>query len=293
MNVITKPEFFKNGCAAALGTFDGVHLGHCSVISAVVESGYTPVAVVIMQHGRKKRIFSDDLNLKYLESLGIKTAICLDFEDIHDLTPNEYLQMLHERMNVRFFACGDNHRFGKNAAGSYEDIENYCAAHSLGSAEIDAVRMDGVVVSSTSVRNFITHGEMIKARKFMGHDYQIDFEVVHGDSRGAKLGFATINQPYPDGYILPKFGVYATTVTVDGNKYVAVTNVGIRPTFQTVKPVAETHIIGYSGDLYGQKVNVSFKEFMREETKFDTVEQLISAVEKDKQKCIEMLKNRD
>ena len=132
MQVLQNPIFFENGCAAALGTFDGVHLGHQRVISVAVKSGFTPVVVMIMQKSRKKRIFSDELNFSFLEKLGVDTVICLDIDKIRDMTPDEYLEMLYNKMNVRLFACGENHRFGKGASGSYDDAQLLCTAAGAG-----------------------------------------------------------------------------------------------------------------------------------------------------------------
>ena len=259
MKVLQSPIFFENGCAAALGTFDGVHLGHQRVISVAVKSGFTPVVIMIMQKNRKKRIFSDELNFSFLAELGVDTVICLDLDEIRDMNPNEYLEMLYEKMNVRLFVCGENHRFGKGACGSFEDISRFCAQKGIVSEKCDTVTVNGVTASSTAIRQLISNGEMKAAYSLMGHCYAIDFSVIRGDGRGHEMGFPTINQQYGETYILPKFGVYAGVALVDDKEYPAVLNVGIRPTFLTDKPLAETHIIGYSGDLYDKKICVMFK----------------------------------
>ncbi len=284
MNIVTKPIFFENGCACALGTFDGVHLGHKGVIDTVVKSGYSPVAVIIMQKNRKKQLLSDSLNLKHIEKLGINTALCLDLNDIFDMTPDEYLQMLFGTMNVKLFACGEDHRFGKNASGSYKNIKNFALDNKIKCEFIPPVTKNGVNISSTLIREFVSRGDMKNAADFMGHEYAVDFTVIHGDSRGTKMGFPTVNQPFPDSFVLPKFGVYATVANVDGVSYPAVTNVGIRPTFEVEAPLAETHIIGYDGNLYGKNIEISFVAFLRDERKFDTLDELISAIASDKEK---------
>ena len=291
MKVLQSPIFFENGCAAALGTFDGVHLGHQRVISVAVKSGFTPVVIMIMQKSRKKRIFSNELNFSFLERLGVDTVICLDLDEIRDMTPDEYLNILYEKMNVRLFVCGENHRFGKDASGNYENISRFCAQKGIVSEKCDTVTVNGVTASSTAIRQLISNGEMKAAYSLMGHCYAIDFSVIRGDGRGHEMGFPTINQQYGETYILPKFGVYAGVAIVDDKEYPAVSNVGIRPTFLTDKPLAETNIIGYSGDLYDKKVKVMFKEYIRNEKKFMSLDEIISAIENDKNECLRILKN--
>lgn len=291
MKVLQNPIFFENGCAAALGTFDGVHLGHQRVISVAVKSGFTPVVVMIMQKNRKKRIFSDELNFRYLEQLGVDTVICLDLDKIRDMTPDEYLEMLYKKMNVRLFVCGENHRFGKGASGSYEDISVFCEQNGIKSEKCETVTVNGITASSTAIRECITNGDMESAFRLMGHSYTIDFDVKKGDGRGHKMGFPTINQPYAEGFILPKFGVYAGVAIVNEKEYPSVLNVGVRPTFLTDRPLAETHIIGYSGDLYDKKVQVMFKKYIRNEKKFSSLDEIIAAIENDKNECLRILKN--
>ena len=293
MKVLQNPIFFENGCAAALGTFDGVHLGHQRVVSVAVESGFTPVVIMIMQKNRKKRIFSDELNFSFLEKLGVDTVICLELDEIRDMTPDEYLEMLYKKMNVRLFVCGENHRFGKGACGNYDDINRFCIENRIESKKCETVTVNGITVSSTVIRECITNGEMQLARLLMGHWYTIDFTVQKGDGRGHKMGFPTINQQYDEGYVLPRFGVYAGTAVVDGQEYSSVLNIGIRPTFLTEKPLAETHIIGYSGDLYGEKVRVRLKKHIRDENKFSSIDEIISAIQNDKNECIKILKDCD
>ncbi len=288
MKVVFDLPFFESGCAAALGTFDGVHLGHRQVISAVTDCGYVPVVVMILQGDRKKRIFSDELNIKYIERLGVDTVVCLSLDDIRDMSAESYISMLYERMNIKRFACGCDHRFGKNADGSSSLIADFANEHGVEFISVGEVKIDGVPVSSTAVRSLIANGDMPSARKMLGHDYELDFEVVHGDARGRKMGFPTVNQVYPDGLVLPKFGVYASSVTVGEKRMAAVTNVGVRPTFLTDRPLAETHIIGYSGDLYGKKPSVTLNEFLRGEHRFDSLEELCAAIDADKNRSIKV-----
>ena len=149
----------------------------------------------------------------------------------------------------------------------------------------------GEAVSSTRVRQAITAGEMERARQLLGRRYFLDFPVEHGKALGRRLQFPTINQPIPPQMVLPRFGVYATMAQVDGKTYAGVTNIGVRPTVEKgVTPRAETYLIGFSGDLYGKEIPVTFLSFLRPEQKFDSVEALRAQIAADAQKADQIVK---
>ncbi len=272
----------------ALGTFDGVHIGHKGVIDAARMSGL-PIAVVtsdvnpkVAFGGRVGRILSESLCDEKFERLGVSAVIRLDFDSVRNLTPAEYLDMLRTILGARGFACGFNFRFGRGAVGTNETLVDYAKVHGLFSSVCDEVVIDGATVSSSRIRSAIEIGDIALANKLLGRHYAIDFPVIHGDARGRNLGFPTANQVYGDGYAIPRLGVYASDVTVDDKVYRAVTNIGTRPTFCDGSVVAETHIIGESIDLYGQKIRVELLTHLRDEVKFSSADELIAQVEKDK-----------
>ncbi len=277
-----------DGYIVALGTFDGVHIGHEGVIKAALSSGL-PVAVVtsdinpkVAFGGKVGKISSEAICNEQFARLGVSAVIRLDFNSIRNFTPIEYLDMLCDLLGARGFACGYDFRFGKGACGASETLADYAKAHGLLSFVCDEVDADDEAVSSSRIRRLLEDGDIVGANRLLGRYYAIDFPVIHGDARGRKLGFATANQAYGEGYTLPRRGVYATRVTCDGVVYPAVTNIGTRPTFCDGAVVAETHVIGETLDLYNKNIKVEFLAFLRDEIKFASADELIVQVEKDK-----------
>lgn len=288
MTVSNKPIFFPEGCVAALGTFDGVHEGHRQVLAAAGQAGFPVVVVTSAQNpqsvlGRqvKHRIFSSDRCDALFESLGVAAVIRFNFADIQPLSPTEYLDGLVTGMNAKGFACGFNFRFGKGAAGNADTLRDYGEKRGLSVFVTDPVLIGVEPVSSTRIRNAIAEGDMPLAEQLLGSPYRLDEPVIHGDARGRTLGFPTANQAFVNDAVLPKFGVYATRVTVDGITYAAVTNVGIRPTYRSPVVLAESYLVDYVGDLYGRRISVEFKLFLRPERRFSSPEELIEQMTQD------------
>jgi riboflavin kinase/FMN adenylyltransferase len=177
-------------------------------------------------------------------------------------------------------SCGENFRFGKGAAGDTAALRHLCG-DSPAVEVLPLVILDGAPISSSQIRAAIRAGEMERANRLLGRRFTIDFEVVHGRQLGRTLGTPTINQPFPEGFVEPKFGVYATLATAQGREYAAVTNVGVKPTVGSDRVLAETYIHGFSGDLYGQSVRVSFLRFLRPERKFEGIEALREQIVRD------------
>ncbi len=269
------------GCTVALGTFDGVHLGHRRVIETAKQFGLPVVVVTTAQNpqgvlfsGNKRRIFSEKATDGIFESLGVDGIIRLDFNDIRDMEPQAYLDMLVDRLGAKNIVFGFNFRFGKGASGNADTVCKYGIQHNIGVKVCDAVTYEGETISSTRIRAAIEAGDMEAAAQMLGRNYSIDFTVVHGDARGREMGFPTANQVFGDDFSLPRFGVYASRVTVDSISYNAVTNVGVRPTFLSPVVLAETYIDGFEGDLYSKTVEVQLLKHLRDEKKFDSIDAL-------------------
>ncbi len=287
------------GYAIALGTFDGLHKGHLAVLNAALRfSELIPVAVTFDEP--PKRSIAGDVPMLMpaeeknarLRQMGFKEIFVLKYGELHDMSPEAFLNMLFERYDVKVMVCGFNHRFGKDGKGDAALLSDYCHAHGAEAVVVPATEISGQTVSSTLIRELIRDGNMSFANMLLDRPFQFANEVVHGDERGRTIGFPTVNIPLDERLAVPKFGVYASAVTVDGRDYPAVTNIGIRPTFVLKKPLSETYIEDFSGDLYGKTVTVKLLDYLREEIRFDGLEQLKTAIENDKENAVKLFKTR-
>lgn len=296
---VTDKLYNTGGCIAALGTFDGVHIGHRAVIKKALGLGLPVVVVTSKQNPRQLisgdsgRILSESLCDKAFEALGVSGVVRLDFEDIRGLSPESYLDMLCENLGAKGFASGYNFRFGKGASGNVDTLRSYTNERSLLCSVCESVELDGKAVSSTRIRQALQEGNIIAAQKLLGRPYSIDFEVVHGEKRGRQMGFPTINQPYPESFTLPRFGVYAAVAEIDGVRYPAVTNIGVKPTFGCDKVIAETNICGFEKEIYGKTPIITLVDFIRCETKFESVDELMMQIAKDKEIAIGIIEKTD
>ncbi len=268
--------------ARALGTFDGLHKGHRAVLKETI--GFYSIAVTfdippkaVMSNQHQLLILPNDRK-KRLEALGINQVIMQCFNGVKDIEPLNYLENLKDRYNPSRIVCGFNYRFGKNASGDVDLLKAFCDKNAIELVVVEPVKVDGEVVSSTAIRNLIKNGDMQKASQMIYGGFKFSSAVLHGDARGRTIGFPTANQLYPEMLAAPKFGVYLTSITIDGTEYNAITNVGYRPTFKTDKVYCETYIKNFQGDIYDKDVTLKFLSFIRPEQKFSSVEELKSAI---------------
>ena len=268
--------------AIALGVFDGVHIGHRAVISrAVGMEGTSPAVFTFSQtpwelpKSDAWELVSAQGKLAAMASLGVAEIFEADFEQIRGLSPEEFVRkILHETLHARRVCCGFNYRFGKDCAGDADMLVELCARFGIEAIVVGAILVDGEPVSASKIRRYIEQGEVQEAARMLGRPFTIDFEVVGGQHLGRLLGTPTINQPLPPHFVRPRFGVYASSVEVDGKVTHGVTNIGVRPTVGADAPLAETWIADFTGDLYGKAVPVSLVQFLRPEQKFESVEEL-------------------
>lgn len=278
--------------AVALGLFDGVHRGHRAVIKKAVSCApaLTPVVFTFtfddpdqITKPHYAAILSDTRKREIFASLGVQAVVEPPFSSFRELSPEDFFQrILREKLNAKAVFCGGDYRFGKNAAGDAALMERFCKEAGIRFETVPSETEGGKPISSTRIRQLLRDGKPEESALLLGERYAIDFPVVHGRQLGRKMGYPTINQLYPSGSLLPKFGVYATLASIDGNDYPGVTNVGIKPTIAGGDtPSAETYLMGYSGDLYGRPVKLSFVSFLRPEKKFASVDELFAQIAAD------------
>jgi riboflavin kinase/FMN adenylyltransferase len=288
----TVKDIGRPSCVA-LGLFDGVHRGHREVIKKAVSyqsEGLCPVIFTFSVHSMKPErkisqatILSDSLKFQLFEELGVEKVITPKFEDIMPLDAKSFVKdILHDKLKARVVVCGYDFHFGKNASADAQFLSQEAKKYGIETCIIPALVDQGEPVSSTRIRNLILQGQVGRANELLGYDYCIDFVVKKGMQLGNSIGFPTINQEFPQGFLVPKYGVYATTVKVFGRRFFGVTNVGVKPTIEGERlPSAETHILDFNEDLYGKKVQVYFTKYLRDEKKFDTIEELSLNIKKD------------
>ncbi len=280
----------------ALGTFDGLHLGHTDVINTARDyaerSGLKLAVFTFSNHPLALirpdlvpvRIISAEEKIKLLESFGVDYLINIPFtEDFAALSPDEFLDSL-ACFNYRCLVVGENFTYGFLGSGKTETLERSGRKNGFDVIVRPLVKMNGNVVSSTGIRNLIQAGHIEYANRMLGRAYAITGKIVHGEQRGRKLGFPTANIELLHGEMaVPAPGVYAVTASIEGSIYEGMGNIGNNPTFNDVEHARlEVNLFNCSGDLYGKTMSVQFYKYIRAEKKFSGVEELCRQIEEDK-----------
>jgi riboflavin kinase/FMN adenylyltransferase len=273
--------------ALALGYFDGVHLGHRSVIEAAAKTARQKglcLAVFTFALGQKPGVEAallqtEEQKQRVLAELGVKVCFSPPFEAFRRLGPRQFFdEVLVKICRARALFCGQDFAFGQNRAGGAALLRQMSAAENIEMQAVPTAVFEGQPISSTRIRAALAAGEMQKVNAMLGRSYEIAFPVVHGQHLGTGLGFPTINQVFPQGLRAPKVGVYITKTQVDGKEWPSATGYGSRPTVGGQNPTCETFIPGFSGDLYGTSPRVKFYEYMAAVQKFENPQALAGAV---------------
>ena len=291
----------KSGTAIALGYFDGLHKGHRNVISlaaAEKENGLTPVCFTfskspksVLYGTQSNALMTSEDKIKTLERLGIERTYQADFEKIMNMPAKDFAQeILIDTLKAEKLFCGFNYRYGKNGEGSAETLKSFCKSKGITLTVVPATESDGEVVSSTLIRKLITDGNVKRANELMCSRFGFSSVIEHGKRLGRELGTPTINQPLCSELVVPKFGVYASIVTLEnGETYCGVTNIGIKPTVGGNTPLCETWMPKYKGgEIYGQSADVRLLEFIRPERKFSGIDELKNAIIDNSQTALEI-----
>lgn len=270
--------------AIAFGTFDGLHIGHLAVLKAVTQSGYKPIAVTFEVPPKMKNklelILRTEEKIALINKMGIETVV-LNFDSVKNIPPKEFLEQIFEKYNPALISVGFDFRFGKEAAGDTETVKEFCREKRIECNVCPAVSIEDKIASSTEIRKSISNGDVERATAILGRPFSFTGEISHGDKRGRVIGFPTINIVYPENLVVPKFGVYLSEVVVDGKAYKGITNLGLRPTFKTDVPTSETHIFDFNSEVYGKMATISLLKFLREESRFNSLEKLKEAIQCD------------
>lgn len=279
----------------ALGFFDGVHLGHGTLMETTArraaELDAEPAVVSFDTHpdslvkGEPVPLINSAKDRQEVigRLFGIDTVILVHFDKAMMETPwEQFAAYLRDDLNAVHLVVGHDFRFGYRGEGTTERLRSFCSENAMGIDVIDEVEMDGVTVSSTYIRKLLLDGEMERANAFLGHPYSLTDIVRKGFQLGRTIDAPTINMRYEPGVLEPRHGVYATKAHFDGKEYMAVTNIGVRPTVSGSKAVSvESFILDFSGDLYGREVRLDFYAFLRPEVRFENTDQLRDQIASD------------
>ena len=281
--------------AVAIGNFDGMHLGHQAVIAAMREAAamqrLTPTVLTFEPHPRRyfdkqhapfhlERVTE---KIRHLQALGVQRLVFLRFTAaLAALSAQAFVEdILLGTLAAKQVTTGDNFAFGKGRAGDAALMTRLLAQRGAAHQRVAPVMWQGQVCSSTAIRRALAAGDMASACGLLGHDYVLCARVQHGDKRGRLLGFPTANLHFPEDLLLPRYGVYAVRAEVAGKVYDGVANLGIRPMYRSATPLLEVHLLDASPALYGQKLRVALKAYLREEMRFASADALTGQMAED------------
>ena len=282
--------------AIALGFFDGVHIGHGALLEKAkeraVQTGASPAVLSFDVHpdnlvfGRETPLINsaEDRTDIIRRIYGIRDVVFLHFNRaLMEMPWRDFIENIVSQLSIGWIVVGHDFCFGHKGEGTAQRLKDYCLANDIGCDIIPPVMLDGRVVSSTYIRSLIAQGDMEQVGRYLGHPYFLTNTVCSGYHLGTKMGTPTTNIYFPQGVLVPRHGVYVTRVVLqDGRSYAAATNVGVRPTVSNSNRAnVESHILDFSGNLYGQKARVEFYSFIRPEMKFEDVGELSHHIKQD------------
>ena len=280
----------------ALGFFDGVHIGHGELLKRTrqraQELGALPSVLSFDVHpdtlvfGKEVPLINSAIGREEIirRCYGIENVVFIHFNrHVMQMDWRDFLEDLIRDLQICHIVVGHDFCFGYKGQGTASRLQSYCAENSLGCDVIPPVMLDGEIVSSTRIRELIAEGQIEEANRRLGHPHTLADTVHSGYHLGRKLGTPTINMFFPHGVVVPRHGVYATRVYLEGGEsYIAVTNVGVRPTVSQDERVSvESHLLDYAGNLYGRQARVDFYAFLRPERRFDSFEALSEQIRRD------------
>jgi riboflavin kinase/FMN adenylyltransferase len=289
-------EFNLKDVWLTIGTFDGVHLGHQTIIQKLVSSArsaqrpavvltFHPHPVVVLRHPDEAYyLTSPEERTSLIADLGVEALFFMPCtREVANISARDFMTDLNKQMTINHLLVGSDFALGRDREGDASYLRMLGAE--LGySFDVCSITQDvGKKVSSSLVRSALSKGEVEQARQLLGRPYQVSGKVVHGDGRGRLIGIPTANLEIWEKKMIPKTGVYATQACVDSHQWPSVTNIGFRPTFENQLgiPQVESHILDFNQDLYGKTISLSFISRLRDEQRFPDIKALIDQIDRD------------
>ena len=283
-------QYNAEPCAVMIGKFDGLHLGHRALISAMKEQSEELSKVImsfVMNGSGTKEILNEREKIALCEDLGLDAYLHVEFDDkIRNMSPESFVsECLHKKINAKAVYVGSNFRFGKNRAGDPDMLKKLCREFGIKVVVIPGITVHGIPVSATEIRKRIFMGDMKEAAELLGTPYFVSGTVIKGRQLGRTMKFPTLNLMPEKEKILPPNGVYMTETVINGQRFPSVTNVGTKPSVTDEMTVfVETHLLRFPKEEepgYGSEIRVEFLNFIRPERKFGSIEELYMQIEQD------------
>ena len=289
-----------------VGAFDGVHRGHQQLVRHLVEQAHrdnSPAAVITFHphpaifFGRVAQgytLTAPEEREALLRSLGVDEVVTLQFNaELANLTALNFMQQLRDHLGLSHLLIGFNFALGRDRTGDLDSLQQFGKYLNYKVEVVHPVKIDGDVISSSFIRNLLQEGQLKQANAMLGRPYSLEGKVIHGEHRGNQLGFPTANLEIAPERLLPIRGVYASRGQVGGKTYMAVTNIGVRPTFKNPldSPRVEPHLLDLKEDLYGKNLKIELLEYLRPEQTFESPAALIEQVNRDIKEAREILSN--
>jgi riboflavin kinase/FMN adenylyltransferase len=278
----------------AIGVFDGVHRGHQELVRRLrtvahaqgglgLAATFDPLPIEVLAPGAPPSALTDaQERASLLTAAGADAVVLFRSEpSFFAMRAKEFVDRVRAAGDVRRIVVGEDFRFGRDREGDVATLASLTADGRIDVEVVPPVQHDGAVISSTRIRNLLVAGDVKAAAALLGRPYAVRGRVVHGDKRGRALGYPTINVATPPERLLPRDGIYATWATVGSERRPAATSLGVRPTFGAGERVLEAFILDLTADLYGDDVEVSFVERLRDELRFESAEALVAQIAKD------------
>ncbi len=301
-----KPENITHGSAVAtIGTFDGVHYGHRKILQAVIDSARETggESVVISFHPHPRLFLHPEDNplrllhtieekIERLEAMGIDKLLLVPFDkEFSRLTSQKFIEeILVGTVGIKKIIIGYDHRFGKNRTGSIDDLRTAEEHYGFIVQEIPAQAVDNAKVSSTKIRKALLEGDIAQANKYLGYQYPVSGTVIRGEKIGRTIGYPTANvRPFEKWKLIPGDGVYLVSLELNGEIFPGMCNIGSKPTAGDFPRGIEINLFDFDRDIYDCEVTIRFIEWIRAEMKFNSLAELVAAIDRDKARCLELL----
>ncbi len=287
-----------------IGTFDGIHIGHQKVLKNLTTNAHKKnaksVLLTFFPHPRMvlqkdidiKLINTIDERIQLLDKTGIDTLVIYKFtKDFSKISALEFVRnILVNTLNVSKLIVGYDHHFGRNREGSFEQLEDYGYTYNFKVKKISKKEIDTIAVSSTKIRKSIANGEIEKANSYLGYHFMLTGDVVSGKNLGEKIGYPTANLHIKETYkLIPKTGAYIVKSFIDNELVFGMMNIGFRPTVSGKNQTIEIHFFNFDKNIYGQKIQVDVLHFLRQEQKFESIEDLKKQLKKDKENSLQYI----